>query len=120
MARPPPQFGDPRLPERIWRNLEIDPVTGCWTWQLTPDRDGYGLTRWKVDGVWRSRRVHRVTYEVLIGPIPAETLNHKCLNRLCAYPVPSHAGDPMSHVQNVQDAKARIAVCPKGHPYDYD
>lgn len=114
-----PVFGDPRMPARFWNNLVEDPVTGCWTWQGKPDADGYP-NRTSTVNYTTKERPYRWSYRVLIGPIPLETLNHRCLNKMCCRPIPSHAGDPMTFVENVQDAKARTVVCPKGHRYDFE
>ena len=53
----------------------------CWLWQgyVSPDT-GYGSIG--VNG--RTRRVHRVAYEVFVGPIPDGCdLNHTCEHRSC-------------------------------------
>lgn len=113
-----PLFGDPRLPARFWNKIKVDPVTGCWTWQGKPDRDGYP-NRTSTDNYTTKERPYRWSYRVLVGPIPKDTLNHRCLNKMCCFPVPEHAGDPMTHVENVQDAKRRTVKCPQGHPYDH-
>jgi len=53
---------------------------GCLVWQGATDR-GYG--RILVDNL--SRRVHRVMWELSIGPIPSGlTIDHLCRNRACA------------------------------------
>jgi hypothetical protein len=63
----------------------VDPVSGCWIWQLST-RDGYGITK----GTFRSKDVkqaHRVIYEEIKGPIPEGlVLDHLCHNRLCVNP----------------------------------
>ena len=53
----------------------------CWLWQgyVSPD-SGYGSLM--VNG--KTRRVHRVAYEVFVGPIPEGfTLDHTCRHRSC-------------------------------------
>ena len=52
---------------------------GCWEWQGALN-DGYGIVG--RDGT--TRRVHRVVYEALVGPIPnGMDLDHLCRNRRC-------------------------------------
>lgn len=62
----------------------IEPEEGCWVWQKTPHKRGYG--RIKVAG--RSLWVHRVAYEVLKERrIPVGlTVDHTCFNKLCINP----------------------------------
>lgn len=71
------------LDERVGRRTEIYPVTACWLWQGQQNRNGYG--RIKIQGRWLM--VHRVSYELHIGPIPEGlVLDHLCRNRLCCNP----------------------------------
>ena len=56
---------------------------GCWRWLGARTWDGYGR-------VWhdrRSARAHRVTYALLVGPVPAgHVLDHLCRVRDCVNP----------------------------------
>lgn len=112
-----PMFGDPRLPQRFWNNLLVDPLTGCWVWQGRPDRDGYP-NRTSTINYATKERPYRWAYRVLVGPIIGETLNHQCRNKMCCNPGPGHCCEPMSFVDNVRDAKAHTVTCRQGHPYD--
>jgi hypothetical protein len=60
---------------RITRPFVVDPVTGCWLWIASLDKDGYG---WSFrDG--KRRRAHRDYYERAHGPIPpGMVLDHRC------------------------------------------
>ncbi len=61
----------------------VDPVTGCWVWQRSKDKDGYG--RAHANG--RGYRAHRVEYEKVHGPIPdGMQIDHLCLNKSCVNP----------------------------------
>lgn len=120
MARAIIKWGDPRLPERFWTKTKVNPVTGCWEWQQSLDKDGYPQL-FHVSGSGPTcvqARAHRHAYQVLVGPIGEETLNHDCYTRHCVNPNTGHAATPMSLADNVREAKARIECCPKNHPYD--
>lgn len=74
--------------ERILDNIEIDNDTGCWNWQGGKNQRGYGLIQSKDDdGIWKSRAVHRVSYELYNGSIPVGLLAcHHCDNPSCCNP----------------------------------
>lgn len=84
-----------------------------WLWLGEVDKDGHGLCR--VDG--QKRRVHRVVYELLIGPIPeGDVLDHVCRVRQCVNPI--HV-EPVAHAVNVKRGGPSTRThCPRGHPYD--
>lgn len=64
-------------------NREIDPVTQCWNWTLSLDKDGYG--RLKIEG--RRHSAHRSSYIEFVGPVPDDLyICHKCDNRKCFNP----------------------------------
>jgi HNH endonuclease len=104
--------------ERILSRLVIDPVTGCVEWTGPRGPSGHG-TVW-LDG--RTRRVHRVVYEMFAGPIPAGlVLDHLCRNPPCCNV--AHL-EPVTHKENIlrgtgpPAANATKTHCPAGHPYD--
>ena len=107
--------------ERIASKSRFNGETGCIECDLYHDKDGYSTVRVLVDGAWRMRRVHRVVFEALVGPIPGEmTVDHICKNKACCRIDHLRL---LSHVENsagsstamVNKAKTR---CPKGHAYD--
>ena len=60
-----------------------EPNTGCWLWTRCVDRDGYGIQNVE----HRRRFAHRVSYEILRGPIGfGLTIDHLCRNRCCVNP----------------------------------
>lgn len=72
----------PTLLQRIEALSIPEPNSGCWLWLGCLDKDGYG---WFSGGV--SRRAHRTSYEVLVGPIPPGLVpDHVCRVRSCVNP----------------------------------
>lgn len=61
--------------ERLLAQVEID-EDGCWLWTGSLWRGGYG----KMRAGGRGRRlVHRVAYELMVGPIPeGMQIDHRC------------------------------------------
>ena len=87
----------------------------CWVWDKAKDSCGYG-------NVWlagKMYKVHRVVYEEIIGPIPAELeLDHLCRNRACYN---SEHLEAVTHMENMRRGKqARKTQCPQGHLYSGD
>lgn len=79
--RPQPINADEEaLGDRL-ENYEEDD-SGCWNWNGVVSK-GYGLI--KVHS--RSVRVHRLMYEVFVGPIPEGlVIDHLCKNKQCVNP----------------------------------
>ncbi len=93
----------------------------CWEWTGSRDQHGYGkIMR---DGV--PAYVHRVAYELLIGPIPdGMQLDHfACDNGAGGCGNPFHCR-PVTQRENLLRSDGFAAVnlakmsCPQGHPYD--
>ena len=76
---------DPRLLEmRLLNGLASRPNGGCWEWQRTKNRDGYGTLR--VGG--RLCSAHRLAFEILGGGAmpPGTQIRHTCPNPGCINP----------------------------------
>jgi hypothetical protein len=103
------------LPERISTKIAVDP-NGCWLWTGAKTR-GYGSASF--DG--RRYRAHRLTYELLVGPIPEGlTLDHLC--RVTACVNPAHL-EPVTQKENIRRGETGENMrskthCPMGHPFD--
>jgi hypothetical protein len=83
----------------------------CWIWQLSLDAYGYA------QGSPRGRvcKIHRFTYEELVGPIPAGLVSdHLCRNRNCVNP--GHI-EPVTNLENVRRGRAaqKWTHCKRGH-----
>ena len=88
----------------FWSQVHKDTVGGCWQWLGNIDKDGYGHITYRQAGRTKNERVHRHTYELLIGPIPKGlTIDHLCRNRSCVNPV--HM-EPVSNAVNLQRGHA--------------
>lgn len=74
-----------RNTRRFWTLVETAGEDDCWVWKERTDKDGYGIV---YDSEQRkSRRAHRVSYEMHYGPIPEGLLVcHKCDNPPCVNP----------------------------------
>src|SRR5882672_5605131 len=98
-------------------HIEVD-SNGCWLWQRSRHRDGYG----KIKLAGKDQYVHRVSYEIHVGPIPAGLcIDHLCRNRACCNPIHLECVTPIENFRrgiSPAEVAARITHCPKGHPYD--
>lgn len=73
----------PDLRTRLLSYAIVTPDTFCWEWGRCKDQWGYGLIK---DG-GKMRRVHRVSYEMWFGDIPAGLeIDHLCYVRHCLNP----------------------------------
>lgn len=98
------------LAERLALNVRRDGA--CLRWTGSHNHKGYGQI--SVAGAGRS--VHRVAYELHVGPIPPGLeIDHVrargCRFRDCIEP--SHL-EPVTHIENIRRTPKRTH-CPKGH-----
>ena len=99
------------LPSLIEAKIDRQP-DGCWVWTAARSSRGYGKVRTK----WsQSRYAHRAVYELLVGPIEDETIDHLCQNRACVNP--DHL-EPVSRIVNTWRGRAMSddgETCQRGH-----
>jgi hypothetical protein len=123
--------------ERLLRHIVIDPVSGCWIWTGCIQKSGYGQIGGEAPSR-RIRRVHIVSYELHVGPVPPglklDHICHKadgscpggfaCRHRRCCNP--AHV-EPVTHGENVRRGMAPLVNgrqqketthCPQGHAYN--
>lgn len=115
--------------ERFKSRITVDQNTGCWLWDRSDNRQGYG--RFHFNG--KKYLAHRAAYILFKGDIPdGLCLDHLCRNPLCVNPC--HL-EPVTMRENVmrgllpkrsRERKGKPNLnshhrakmnCPKGHPY---
>lgn len=115
-----PQAAAGEPPRRIVGPVEVrlaarlaEDENGCHVWTGARSPSGYGHIA--IGG--RVRNVHRVAYELHVGPIPPGlVLDHLCRNRACANP--AHL-EPVTSGENTRRGEpAQRTHCPRGHAYD--
>jgi hypothetical protein len=89
--------------EKLRFNVAYDAQTKCWIWSGTKTGNGYGSIR--LNG--SSAPVHRVAYELWIGPLTCEdTVDHKrqCRRALCINPAHLEAVSGPENTRRMHEA----------------
>lgn len=115
----------PSIATKIWAQVDTSAgFDGCWPWRLGTTAQGYG----QISSRSVTYLVHRVVYEMLVGPIPeGHQLDHlchfrstsckggpTCPHRKCANPFDL---EPVTPMENVRRGAALITQCRQGHEY---
>ncbi len=97
--------------------------SGCWVWQGTKMKSGYGVISLPKSYSKSTSVAHRVSWEVFVGPIPdSMVLDHLCGNRACInveHLEVTTFGENTRRAQ-LKHPNRKKTHCPKGHPYDGD
>lgn len=111
--------------DSFWQRVEKVELTGCWLWTSRITKNGYGTWSYTDDGKTCTDYVHRLAYELLVGPIPdGLVLDHLCKVRFCC--APAHL-EPVPQKENVRRGRAakpnavrqpRPTHCPQGHEHN--
>ena len=77
------------------RKIEGD----CWIWTKRKDRYGYGIITLDYEKI----KVHRLSYEIYVGPVGDQHILHKniCTSKACFNPQHLYRG---THSDNMKDA----------------
>jgi len=93
------------IEEKFWSRA-AKRKKGCWKW--TGGKNGVGY------GIFRGRRAHRFSYELLVGAIPEGLfVCHTCDNRECVNPKHLFVGTQQDNMSDMR-AKGRGHCHPKG------
>ena len=82
----------------FWDKVKKEDSLKCWLWAAGQSWDGYGQ--------FRSKRAHRVSYELKYGSIPGDYhILHSCGNKLCVNPYHLYLG---TEKQNREDQSVHL------------
>lgn len=95
------------LAQRIARHVDIHADGSCWIWQGAHDTAGYGRIRHN----GRLLLVHRVVYQLLVGPIRAGLqIDHLCRVPACCNPAHLEAVTPRENVRRGVAARRKASA----------
>ena len=119
VVAPSPE-ASPDIVRRIMSRVQVSP-SGCWVWKGAKDHAGYGQARLFGRHV-PAKRVHRVLYEALNGPLDRQTfVCHSCDNPSCCNPAHLWAGTAKDNAADMVAKKRHPfhnqLACGRGHPF---
>lgn len=117
------------LADRVWAKVDKNgptpmrrPELGpCWLWNGARGRapgHEYGRVGNEGGRGGGTTPVHRVVYEMMVGPIPAGMyLDHLCRNPPCCNP--AHL-EPVTNAENIRRGYEAKGACRNGHAFSLD
>lgn len=103
--------------KRFWQRISPEPMSGCWLWLGSWDKQSYGQMQFG----GRVQKAHRVSYEMHKGPIPQGLhIDHLCRNPYCVNPDHLEAvTQRVNTMRGISPIAVRFvaALCPNGHEY---
>ena len=100
--------------ERLMSKVNKEPGDGCWLWTgATCGEKDYGQMHVPPGGPHSSRLVHRISYEILVGPIPRGLeIDHLCRQPRCVNPAHLEA---VENAVNQRRKSEAYTHCKRGH-----
>lgn len=102
--------------DKFW--ARVRPTGFCWEWTGQLDAHGYGTV--KTPDARTQSKAHRVSYELMVGPIPEGlVIDHLCRNTVCVNP--DHL-EPVTTAENTRRGLPgmRRPTCYRGHEWTED
>lgn len=105
------------IKDRLLARVNRDAPGGCWLWQASVQRNGYG----QIGGGGKSggmKNTHRVSWEVHRGPIPEKMqVLHKCDVKTCVNPDHLFLGTQADNLRDMDAKGRRRTVAVKGEAH---
>lgn len=103
-------FTFPAVAVRFFSKVRVE-ESGCWVWTAATSSNGYG----KFGIGPRVLLTHRVSFELLRGPIPlGMQLDHVCRVKTCVNP--AHL-EPVTTQENTRRYRETVTHCARGHAF---
>lgn len=91
--------------EKVREKLPVGDPDHCWEWPAARNQKGYGMLFEYVGIEQKTRKAHRVAYELFVGPVPdGMFVCHRCDNPPCCNPAHLFLGTAQD---NMDDAMAK-------------
>lgn len=105
--------------ERLFSRVVSSGKFDCWVWTGGTITKGYG--HMGASPRWKTKKVHRISYELLIEPIPAGLqIDHLCNNPPCINPGHLEVVDARTNILRGNGSaaqRARQTHCKRGHRF---
>lgn len=104
---------------KLLDKVQMEPMSGCWLWSGSQDKDGYGRCSFKGNRGWRS---HRLFYLIFKGPlVKGQMIIHKCDTPSCVNPDHLRQGTAHDNMEDMaskgRGVNQKKTHCPFGHEY---